>query len=282
MPKKTPSSLLASVASQPAMRYVPTQDDSVLRLIALPKIQPRLAPDLRELNPAHVLDLAATICATGLLQTITVDSRYRLLAGKHRLAAFRLLAGLRDCGPEIEKRIALFDQILETPGTAERFQEELAALDWAAFDAKHPDGLMPCRLMAFDSEKEPGKALAVEGTENEKRRDFSRAQIEILCTRLKECGYIDATGRPKAGEKALRPALALIIGKSLRHVRRLLQAATPTDDADSKAASALPGLLRALERALPEMQSSRSAKLKKAHAHFCAGLEDLRAYLEKA
>ncbi len=45
--------------------------------------------------------------------------------------------------------------------------------------------------------------------------------------RLREAGYVDRAGRPKKGEKAMRPVLAAIIGKSHRFVRGLMNAKKP-------------------------------------------------------
>jgi ParB family chromosome partitioning protein len=85
-----------------------------------------------------------------------------------------------------------------------------------------PDGQVPIRRYDFDSETEPDKALAIEATENEKRRDYTPTEVRAIADRLRAAGYRDAPGKPKKGEKALRPALELIIGKSIRQVRRYL------------------------------------------------------------
>ena len=76
--------------------------------------------------------------------------------------------------------------------------------------------------MAFDSAAESEKALQVELAENEKRVNYSRDQIEKLATRLRALNYKETRGRPKKGEKALGPALAVAIGVSTRYVRKVL------------------------------------------------------------
>jgi len=60
------------------------------------------------------------------------------------------------------------------------------------------------------------KALQVELAENEKRVNYSRDPIEKLAAHLRELNYKETRGRPKQGEKALGPALAVAIGVSTR------------------------------------------------------------------
>lgn len=154
----------------------------------LDKITDRAAGDSRPLNPAHVEELANSIAVVGLIAPIAVDSRGRLLAGGHRRAAIL----------------------------------ELQERDPEAFAKQFPAGHVPIRRYDFDSQVEPEKALAIEASENEKRKDYTAAEVRVIAERLRAAGYRDAPGKPKKGEKALRPALELIIGKSLRQVRRYL------------------------------------------------------------
>ncbi|MBD2097684.1 ParB N-terminal domain-containing protein [Trichocoleus sp. FACHB-591] len=156
--------------------------------LSLDSITDRVDGDTRPLNPAHIEALADSIAVVGLIAPIAVDSRGRLLAGGHRRAAIALL---REQDPE-------------------------------AFAKQFPNGQVPIRRYDFDSETEPDKALAIEATENEKRRDYTPAEVRAIADRLRAAGYRDAPGKPKKGEKALRPALELIIGKSIRQVRRYL------------------------------------------------------------
>jgi ParB family chromosome partitioning protein len=66
--------------------------------------------------------------------------------------------------------------------------------------------------MGFDAEAEPDLALQVEVAENEKRRDYTISEARALAERLRAAGYVDVKGRPAKGEKALRPALEVIMG----------------------------------------------------------------------
>lgn len=144
--------------------------------------------DTRPLQPKHVTDLAESIAVLGLIEPLVVDLQGVLLAGGHRLAAIQTL---KDSNPD-------------------------------AYAQHFPNDLVPVRVMAFDAESEPERSLQVELAENEKRINYSRDQIEQLAERLRSLNYRDIPGRPKAGEKALGPALAVAIGVSARYVRKVL------------------------------------------------------------
>jgi len=76
--------------------------------------------------------------------------------------------------------------------------------------------------MEFDATAEPSRALEIEIAENEQRRDYTPSEVRAIAERLRQAGYKDGKGRPKAGEKALAPALQTIIGKSRRTVMSYL------------------------------------------------------------
>ena len=155
--------------------------------LSLSQIRPR-ETDTRPLDPQHVSDLAESIAALGLIEPLVVDSKGVLLAGGHRLAALR----------------ALHDMNLEI------------------YDALFPEGQIQVHMLTFDAEQEPERALQVELAENEKRVNYTRDQIERLADRLRTLDYREVRGRPKEGEKALGPALAVAIGVSTRYVRKIL------------------------------------------------------------
>jgi ParB family transcriptional regulator, chromosome partitioning protein len=144
--------------------------------------------DTRSVDPHHVNQLAESIAILGLLEPLVVDINGVLLAGGHRKAAIA--------------------------------QVQAQTLD--AYGVHFPDDMTPVRVMPFDSELEPDLALQVEVSENEKRRDYTPAEIRLLAERLRNSGYTDAPGRPTKDEKRLRPAIEVIVGKSLRQVRRIL------------------------------------------------------------
>lgn len=195
--------------------------------LLLSRIHPR-AEDTRPLRNSHVKDLAESIGALGLIEPLVVDLKGVLLAGGHRLAAIQLLK---------ETKLELYQQ-------------------------QFPDDLIPVRVMAFDAEAEPERALQVELAENEKRVNYSRDQIERLAERLRSLNYRDIVGRPKEGEKALGPALAVAIGVSTRYVRKVLQQrrSGETGEVEEKIRNSVPNFqklkaLRKVEAALEELIS---------------------------
>lgn len=188
-------------------------------VIPLSGIGTRLSGDTRPLNQNHVERLSESIGAIGLIEPLVLDTQRRLIAGGHRYAA---ICHLKNS---------------ETDIFAERF----------------PDEKIPVRILPFDSEDEPDMALRVEIAENEQRRDYTPSEIKIVAEKLKEAGYRATAGRPKKGEKALNPALAIIFGKSLRTVERYL---TKTEEPESEIPppvgvsrkAALEKVLRSLKR----------------------------------
>jgi ParB family chromosome partitioning protein len=161
--------------------------EAVESKLPLESIGERALDDTRDLNKDHVTELAESIAALGLIEPLVVDAKQRLLAGAHRKAAILLL---QQSQPEI-------------------------------FTERFPDGV-PIYRIDFDSEAEPERALAIEAAENEKRRDYTPAEIRSIADKLRSAGYEDVKGRPKQGQKPLMPALSVVVGKSKRHLRRQL------------------------------------------------------------
>ncbi|OLP18390.1 chromosome partitioning protein ParB [Leptolyngbya sp. 'hensonii'] len=220
--------------------------------------------DTRPLRPEHVADLAESIAVLGLIEPLVVDSKGVLLAGAHRHAAIQLL---EETNPEIYKQL-------------------------------FPDNLIQVHMLTFDAEQEPEWALQIELAENEKRVNYTRDQIERLADRLRSLNYRDFRGRPKEGEKALGPALAVAIGVSTRYVRKVLsdQKRELTEET-GKNRNSDPifqklKLLKKIEAALAELaelpesiQPGRSEKaLLKTQANFLASvtgaIEEIKATLK--
>lgn len=178
----------AKAAKTDSSPVPPDQPFQVEAVLPLEQILGRPGGNSRPLNPEHVSELADSIAAVGLIQPIAVDRHGHLLAGGHRRAALQLLQA---------------EQV-------DRFAEMFG------------DGV-PVRAMDIDADQETDKAIAIEAAENEKRRDYTPAEVRTLADRLIEQGYSPRKGRPKKGQKALSPALAVIIGKSTRTVERYLQ-----------------------------------------------------------
>jgi ParB family transcriptional regulator, chromosome partitioning protein len=157
-------------------------------VMPLDDIKPRPHAQTRPADPAHVEALRDSISAVGLISPIAVDTNGVLLAGLHRLDAIK---ALQSTNPN-------------------RFEELFSSG-------------VPVRRFDFDAVADPSQALIVEATENEQRRDYTPSEVRQLADRLVAAGYIQREGRPAKGEKALRPALALIIGKSEKTIQRYLQ-----------------------------------------------------------
>jgi ParB family transcriptional regulator, chromosome partitioning protein len=171
-----------------ANRKEPIEPKGSPSVMPLDAIKPRPHAQTRPADPTHVAALRGSIAAIGLISPIAVDTNGVLLAGLHRLDAIKALQ--------------------ET--TPKRFDELFGA------------GI-PVRRFDFDAVTDPSQSLIVEATENEQRRDYTPEEVRQLADRLVAAGYIQREGRPAKGEKALRPALALIIGKSEKTIQRYLQ-----------------------------------------------------------
>lgn len=184
--------------------------------------------ETRSLNQKHVELLAESIAAIGLIEPLVTDNQGRLLAGGHRKAAIALL---RQRNPP-------------------------------AFADKFPNNQVPVRIMAFDASERPDLALVIETSENEQRRDYTPAEVRAIADRLRKAGYRDEPGRPKKGEKQLRPALTLIFGKSIATVRRYLNEPDQKTRSDERVSSEL--LRRSLRnlRKWQQTQDSQAAQAK--------------------
>ena len=162
--------------------------DIELVRVPLAQIGDRAQGDTRSLNPAQVESLQESIAAVGLIAPLAIDQANRLLAGGHRRAA---LQQLQQQQPD-------------------RFQELFVA------------GI-PCRRFAFDSSEAPEQALAIEISENEKRRNYTQSEIQAVAQKLQEQGYSRARGR--GNTQPLIPALATAFGVNRKTIERAL---TPT------------------------------------------------------
>lgn len=233
---------------------------------ALADIRPRPGGDTRPLDPGHVVDLAESIAAVGLVEPIAVDRRGVLLAGGHRLAALRILAA-----PTGDRGAVAADLLDDISG---ELVERLAALPEGIVDA----AAVPVAVVDIDAEKEPARALSIEVAENEKRRDYSRAEVATLADRLRKAGFRDKPGRPKPGEKVLSVALGVIVGKSRRSVFRMLAGDTvPNGTVSDRATSAAVALGRAVDKYLAASRGDRRRAHQKLSTALRGIAEDIAA-----
>ena len=237
-------------------------------------VRPR-PTDTRQLDPRHVVDLVESIAALGLLEPLVVDRKHRLLAGGHRLAAMQLLV---EADPEkrakawatMAQLAWALDDAAPLPKEAQAAIERLRAIEAL------PDRLVPVRIVDVDGDKDADKALAIEIAENEKRRDYTKQEVVALSERLKSAGFRMARGKPKAGERALGPALAVIIGKSERQVRRILGGDDIRTDVLISPKS-IPQALGRLQGAITALQNAATGPQKRRLADVLAAAEKLSA-----
>lgn len=195
-------------------------------------IKPRANGATRSLDPYHVLDIAESVSALGLLQPIAIDRNNLLVAGEHRLEAFRLLnldsseartSHWKQITLETDKKIKDADHL--------EVVKRIKGLDSDAHKNRYQDQNIPVLVLPLNSVKDIDEALTAEAAENEKRQNYSRQEIQNLAEKLKKAGYIERSGRPKKGERSLKKALTVISGKSFRQIERDLEKPkTPTHD----------------------------------------------------
>jgi hypothetical protein len=159
--------------------------ENAARLLSLDMIKERPSEDTRPVDPAHVEALIQSIKLMGLIQPIYLDRDFCLIAGAHRLTAFKKL---REEDPQ-------------------RWSKIPVVVD--------PD---------LDATTQPEQALLKEIAENEKRSNLTPAQVQSAAQRLisADPSFTRRPGRLKKGEKALTPFLAHTFGVSTRYVRALL------------------------------------------------------------
>jgi ParB family chromosome partitioning protein len=170
-------------------------------------ILPRLRTT-RATDPKHVVELAESIAVLGLIEPIAVDRNHRILAGGHRWTTLRLLSEAP------EERATLWAEIFSEPHSQD-FVDRLAALPILADP-------VPVHIMPLNAEVEPALALAIDIGSNERRKSYTATEVRGLAATLKAVGYRGDSGKPKAGERTIIPALSAVIGKSRRTVYRML------------------------------------------------------------
>lgn len=196
--------------------------------IAWDEIRPRPDLDTRSLDPRHILSLARSIAAVGLIQPIAIDTRGKLIAGGHRLAVWALLdvddaearrtaflKGLSGYTPTAEHDPA-------NPSEPEAMATEIGTLDVSGWKDAHPKSLVPVLVFDEDEAKKKNNALLREVAENEKRRGYTAADVKALAVRLERAGFEDIKGRPAEEQQSVRVELGRILGRSSRQIRRYL------------------------------------------------------------
>lgn len=235
--------------------------------VPLSGIQLRKGEDARKLNAAHVVTLAESIAALGILEPVVIDLEGHLLAGGHRLAALQLLAE----GDGQARRtlfLARIDGGSETAPTEEAatakksppkselttLADRIEGIDTTAFHDKYKKGKVPVVAVDTSASAGPDLDIAVEAAENSVRRQYSREEIMALGERLRLAGFTSRVGRPAQGEKSARPVLEALLGVSGRHLNRLIGVDQPKPKSEWKKAVA------ALRRAAKRVEEATKGK----------------------
>lgn len=184
------------------------REHAVKAELPISSILPRINPPTRKLDPYHILALAESIHALGLLEPLVVDECHRLLAGAHRYMALQLLTVSSHEQPD------KWEEIMPEPAPA-GILEQLSSLQLTT-------DLVLVRVIAFDSTRDSRLALAIEIAENEERRNYSVKEVRGMADRLKQNGFRAAMGRPKIGELSMVHTLTAVTGKSRSSIYRML------------------------------------------------------------
>lgn len=223
----------------------------------LAALRPHPSPS-RPLSARHVIDMARSIAALGLIHPLVIDLDGVVVAGAHRFAALRLLAA-----PTDERQQLLADLAPIRSAEAEAVTAMLARLPALPDLLISPDPA-PVHIMPLSVADDPDGAWRVEVAENERRRDYSAGEVRGLADRLRAQGYHMTRG-PAQGKPSALPVLTALVGKSERTVRRLLAEAgglrpddrNPMEDDRKAAAAALDRFRRRHGSALSEGQAKK-------------------------
>lgn len=192
MSQKSSSDALSRIRNRKRVSSVeprvdPLAPNAPIQLVTLEKITDR-TKDTRPINMDHVLQLVSSIKVVGLITPLAVDKELTLLAGAHRLEALKTFA----------------------------------RQDPLQFKKHFPEHKVPARVMSISANTDQLLALRVEIEENEKRRDYTPAEVLEVAQTLENAGFTRSRGRPTAKEKPLIPALEAIFGKSKATIKRYL------------------------------------------------------------
>lgn len=237
------------LANKDQVREVRQRLEKEALLFPLNSIESRPGGNTRNLTPEHVIFLAESIAALGLLEPVVIDNEGHLLAGGHRIAACRLL------NLPHGDRAAFLKANTDLPEgkKGEIILEQLAILE--DFEGGFEE--VPIRKIDFNAKNDIERALAIEAAENTQRRDYTAQEVLRIYNRLTASGYTDRRGKPKEGEKPAKPMIASIIGKSVRTVERMLAKANEVKGEDEELIKALKGVessIRKLVRAANEYE----------------------------
>ncbi len=223
----------------------------------LDALKPHPSPS-RPLDPQHVLDLARSIEALGLIHPVVIDVEDVVVAGSHRYAALRILQA------HVEARPALLAELC--PAASSKVLASLAEStgDFAFQPSTVDFARIPVRILPLSQRTQPEEAWRAEVAENERRKDYSTGEVKALAEKLRAQGYSFGKGRGGAGADKALPVLAAVVGRSTRQIRRIL------NDEPTKGTSvpySVVGLVKGLEKfqrlRLKQLSHTEHAAVKK-------------------
>lgn len=216
-PLQVPLRLAVDSPEAPPELLTDLRMDTPTGVRSLTLLHPHPNPS-RTLNPRHLVDLARSIAALGLIHPLVIDVEDVVIAGSHRFAALKLLATPPPDRPALLATLCPRGPAQELEALTEPVQ--LLAVSLGVVDF----GSIPVRVVPLSQSKSPDEAWRLEVAENERRRDYKPSEVRALAERLREQGYRFTKGRAREGEQPALPLLSSVIGVSTRHVRRLLAA----------------------------------------------------------
>jgi hypothetical protein len=188
---------------------LPKMAPQTLRL-PLEAIKNRVHNDLRPVIEERANTFARSIAMVGLIQPIAVDINDHLLAGDTRRRALTILK-------EASGKSAADLQAVFPDAAPEELTQIAAAWLTHGFDRG-----VPVHRMDIDSRTDPKAARNIETMENTQRHAFTKDEFKTVYRAYKAAGYKTTAGRPKKGERSIRPELVLVFGLSERHITTLI------------------------------------------------------------
>jgi hypothetical protein len=196
-------------------------DQHVDDVYAMPLADIQLRPNgnRRPLDLREMLYRAESIDAVGLIEPIVVDKDARLIAGLHRLEAFKLLNL-----DSYEEKLAHLDELsIETGMKLNQDMKDQLKNFGKGFSKHHSKGIVPTYIRKdLDWSKNKKSCESVEGAENHQRHNkIDLSPVFKTIESLKGRGYeVMGRGKPKKGQKSLSQGLVQAYGCTDRQALR--------------------------------------------------------------
>jgi hypothetical protein len=232
---------------------VPPTDLPPVKFIDVDAIRNR-EKDVRALNAPHVIDLALSFVAVGMLHFPIIDQHDVLLAGGHRKEAVALLKAIRGA-PLDQIRLQLQEHLDPEDPLSD---DELGKIR-DCYDKRFARGVV---VHVFNTSGLDDESVRrqVEFIENDHRRDFTKEEIKNYISELESAGYKRTEGRPKSGQRLLSVELGRVIGKSRATVFRILKELK--EPRGEQAARPSPSSVELARKASAQLEAALGTKVK--------------------